>query len=110
MKDAFGHGSNAHNEGIEKLPRKPKPLSGMPRAALLKAYEKAQAESTEINRALIDMGHGQSKPAEIRAMTGHPIYERYARNADRVQELYMEREARKRYQGNEHPIKKSKWL
>ena len=43
MKDALGHGSNAHNTGIETLPRKPKPISDLPRAALLKAYEKAQA-------------------------------------------------------------------
>jgi len=110
MKDALGHGSNAHNTGIETLPRKPKPISELPRAALLKAYEKAQAKSSEINSKLIDMGHGMVKGNEIMQMTGHPIFDEYRANTAHLRSLIDEREARKRYQGNEHPIKKSKWL
>lgn len=111
-KDALGHGSNphgTHSEAIVKLPRVPKPLSEMPRAALLKALEKESTKSSEINRKLIDMGHGQVKGNEIAKMTGDPIFDHYRANSARLQELYGEREARRRYQGNEHPIRRGKF-
>lgn len=112
MKDALGHGSDAkgvHSSGIVTLPRKPKPLSEMPRAALEKALEKARAASSVVIKELINEGFGHTKPSEILAMNT-PLSQRYAATRQHERALVDEREVRMRYQGNAHPIKKSKWL
>lgn len=111
MKDALGHGSDAglHSAGIQSLPRKPKPVSELPRAALLKALEKASEASSKVNREAIDAGHGMTKVSELMVLPG-PLGDRYRETTVRQQELYAEKEARLRYQGTLHPIKKSKWL
>jgi hypothetical protein len=114
-KDARGHGSEAHsiahNAGIEAaIPKGPKLISEMQRAPLLKAIEKAEAESSRINTALIDMGHGMVKGQDIAKMTGHPIFDQYRENSAKLMALHDEKNYRMRYQGTAHPVKKSRWV
>ncbi len=102
-----GPGSGPHEGGGKRSGD----LSAMPRAQLLKHIEKTDAEGSKNITDLINAGHGLVKSQEIIARRGeNPLFEKYAKNTERSMALRDEREARKRYQGTEHPIKKSRWL
>jgi hypothetical protein len=84
-------------------------LSEMPRAELLRKIEKVSREGSQIGTELINAGYGYTPPQEILKLNT-PLSERYRKNRDLHSELQNEREYRMRYQGTEHPVKKSKWL
>jgi hypothetical protein len=86
-----------------------KPLAEMPRAELLRRIAKLDAESSDLNKQLIQAGHGLTKIQDILKMSD-PLSQKYKKNHEEQMELRAEREHRMRYQGTEHPVKKSKWL
>jgi hypothetical protein len=118
MKDALGHGSNAHAAGVEQVGKAPlspgaltsgKTYAGkfnisardpesMPQGALEKEYEQMTLHSSALNREFIDQGRGQERPTEIRSKTDD-LSRRYNAVSDRVQKLSNEHQSRYRMGG-----------
>lgn len=83
-------------------------LSTMPRAKLVRAIEKNDAERGELLTALIEAGFGACKYQDMMAIVPRTdLIERYRINNDQMRALHVEKEYRLHYQGTIHPVKKS---
>ena len=83
-----------------------KPLDTMPAGQLAKAYDKAFAEVSAINRALIDAGRGSERGSETQEKSD-PLSLRYIAANDRFSAIVEEQRARRSWHGGTGPIRRT---
>jgi hypothetical protein len=75
-------------------------------AQLEAAINKAQGKSSAITSKMIAAGRGRERPSEIRTMSD-PLAKEYMAQADIMEALYAEKDARSIYHGSMKPIKRA---
>lgn len=84
---------------------KTRDLATLPAGELRKRCAKAYEAVFSITKEFIEVGRGNETGREIRRMTD-PLAVRYIAANDKANALREEQEARRRYHGGDHPIRR----